>query len=190
MDKSGSTILDSIVWLMFCNWHWCMNPVSITKWQWVEFIFVHSYLLVLLSSKNRGFHYNLPLFCTTCLFASVCSLPAPVNHSLHLKTASPLFLHVLTYFQKFSWPSIPVHRDSLLTLMTTFLFLLGSIVSLFLLKTVSCHFLPADFCVDVTHPTSCSHMQLIRGRQVTNGSSLGKIWTLYNSYCIFPKPYL
>jgi hypothetical protein len=72
--------------------------------------------------------------------------------------------------------------------MTTFLFLLGSIGSLFLLKTVSCHFLPADFCIDVTHPTSCPHTQLIHDRQLTNGSSLGKIWTLYNSYCIFPKP--
>jgi len=152
----------------------------------VEFVFVHSYLLVLLSSKNPVFHYNLPLFYTICLFASVCSLPAPVNHSLHLKTTSHLLTH--SYFQKLSWPSIPVHRDSLLTLMTTFLFLLGSIGSLFLLKTVSCHFLPADFCVDVTHPTSCSHIQLIHGRQITNGSSLGKIWTLYNSYCIFPKP--
>ena len=154
----------------------------------MEFVFAHSYLLVLLSSKNPVFHYNLLLFCTIYLFVSVRSLPAPVNHTLHLKTTSPLFLHVLTYFQKFSCPYIPVHRDSLLTLMTTFLFLLGSIGSLFPLKTVSCHFLPADFCVDVTHPTSCSHMQLIHGRQVTIGNSLGKIWTLYNFYCIFPKP--
>jgi len=71
--------------------------------------FIHSYPLVLL---NPGFHYNLPLFCTICLFASVCSLPAPVNHSLHLQTTSQLFLHILTYFQKFSWPSVLAHRDS------------------------------------------------------------------------------
>jgi hypothetical protein len=154
----------------------------------VECIFVHSYLLVILSSKNLGFHYNLPLSCTICLFASVCSLPAPVNYSLHLQTTSPLFLCILTYFQKFSWPSVPVYRYSLLTSMATFLFLLGSIGLLFLLKTVSCHFLPADFCIDITHLTSCPHMQLIHCRQVTNGSSLDKIWTQYNSYCIFPKP--
>lgn len=94
-----------------------------------------------------------------------------MNNSLHLQTTSSLFLHILTYFQKFSWPPVAVHRDSLLTLMTTFLFLLGSIGSLFLLKTVSCRFLPADFCIDVTDQTSCPHMQLICGRQVTNGSS-------------------
>lgn len=188
MEKSVSTTLDSIVWIIYHNWHWCVNRFSFMKRQWVEFIFVHSYLLVLLSSKNPGFHYNLPLFCTICLFASVCSLPAPVNHSLRLQTTSPLFLHVLTYFQKFSWPSVPVHRDSLLPLVTKILFLLRSISSLFLLKTVSYHFLPADFSIDVTHPTSCPHTQLIHGRQVTNGGSLGKIWTLYNSYCILPKP--
>jgi hypothetical protein len=188
MEKSVSTTLDSIAWLIYHNWHWCVNPLSIMKRQWVEFIFVHTYLLVLLSSKNPGFYHNLPIFCTICLFASVCALPAPVNYSLHLQTTSPLFLHILTYFQNFSWPSVPVHRDSLLTLLTTFLFLLGSTGSLFLLKTVSCHFLPADFCIAITHPTSCPHMQLIHGREVKDSSSLGKIRTLYNSYCIFPKP--
>lgn len=90
MEKSVSTTLDSIAWLIYCDWHWCMDPSSIMKWQWVEFIFVHSYLFILLSSKNPGFHFNLTLFCTIFLFASVSSLPAPVNHSLHLQATSPL----------------------------------------------------------------------------------------------------
>ena len=119
------------------------------------------------SSAVRGCLFNL--FTATLHIGGRSSIRN--LRTRHAVVTDPHSWHILTYFQKFSWLSVPVHRDSLLTLLTTFLFLLGSIGSLFLLKTVS-----------------CPHMQLIHGRQVTDSSSLGKIRTLYNSYCIFPKP--
>jgi Mitochondrial branched-chain alpha-ketoacid dehydrogenase kinase. len=74
MEKSVSTTLDSIAWLICCDWHWCMDPSSIMKWQWVEFIFIHSYLFILLSCKNPGFrltqHYFVPFSCCIFLFTS------------------------------------------------------------------------------------------------------------------------
>jgi len=33
MEKSVSTTLDSIAWLIYHNWHWCVNPLLIMKRQ-------------------------------------------------------------------------------------------------------------------------------------------------------------
>jgi hypothetical protein len=56
--KSVSTTGDSVAWCIYCNWHWLSAVLCTVKWQWVGFIFMHCYRLVLLSSKNLGFHYN------------------------------------------------------------------------------------------------------------------------------------
>jgi hypothetical protein len=111
------------------------------------------------------YHYSLSFAC--------------LRMSLHLQLLSASSGYLPTFLQ-----SSDLHSEILLAvsscsqrcliqLMTTFLCLLDGVGSLRFLTTIGCHLLSAAFCINVDHPISCPHMQLISGRKVTSNSSVG-----------------